>query len=261
MTNNLGGESLAERQIYLYTNGGDSTLANALTMPNWENQRILAFSPHSDDLSIGAGGLLTMLARRNHVQPVLGFTGWRGVGDDMTKNEAIQIREAEMREEAKILGMEPPLFLQLLSYEEQSDDAAKADIESVKNLLSDFEPAVLLLPDQQDQHPRHAQLTAIALAAVAQLKLAVDIVYYETPWSMLDTAKINLVVPLEQRAVAAKNHAISAHESQLARNDFLEIAKAMMILRAYVVPELLGGLGESSDLGRRAEVYSYQAAQ
>src|SRR3989338_10580745 len=110
-----------EKDIYLYTSG-EKTNSQLRELGGWKNKKVLAFSPHADDLSIAAGGFLHLLSQGNRVQPVLGFTGWRGVNNGVSREEASAMREMEMTEEARRLGIAKPIFLRLLSYE-KSDDA------------------------------------------------------------------------------------------------------------------------------------------
>lgn len=228
-------------------------------VPRYRNKKILAFSPHSDDISISAGGFVSVLAEDNTVIPVLGFTGWRGVPDHQDREQAIRIREQEMKKEAKSLGMSEPVFLRLLSYEDDNSDTRAQDQQTITQVLQQHQPDIILLPGQHDDQPRHRLLTEFILSALRAANLKPVLFYYETPWAMLKPAEINFIVPLSPENVADKIKAISSHVSQLARTDFVTIAKSMLALRAAVVPEqLIGGYGSTVNLGSWLEVFQYE---
>ena len=224
-----------------------------------KDKKILAFSPHSDDLSIGAGGFLSELTLENKTIPVLGYTGWRGVEGTKSKDEAIKIREREMGGEASILGLESPIFLRLLTYEDDKMASQTRDVKKIKDFLRKERPDIIFLPNRNDLHPRHRLLTRLVLAAIKETGLKATLIFYEIPWSVFSGSEFNFIVPLSRKAAAKKLNAIRAHSSQLARTDFVRLSKALLALRAGMVPEQkIGGYGSSINLGRWVEVYKYQ---
>lgn len=245
--------------VYAYDKPLDMSNTGKVTaVPRYRHKKILAFSPHSDDISISAGGFISVLAADNAVIPVLGFTGWRGVSAGLNREQAINIREQEMKAEAKSLGMFDPIFLRLLSYEDDQPDAREQDEQVIKQVLIEHRPDIVLLPGRNDTQPRHRLLTEFILSALAAANINPTLFYYETPWSMLKPQDINFIVSLSQENVADKIKAISVHVSQLARTDFVTIAKSMLALRAAVIPEqLIGGYGSAINLGSWLEVFQY----
>ena len=128
-------------------------------LPFFKRQKILAFSPHADDISIAAGGFLGQLAKINTVIPVLGYTGWCGVDSGLSKNEAILLREKEITHEARILSFTPPVFLRLSSYDRDCPQNFAKDAEKVKRLIQKEKPDIVFIPDIHDDQPPHKQLT------------------------------------------------------------------------------------------------------
>jgi LmbE family N-acetylglucosaminyl deacetylase len=244
-----------EKDIYLYTRG-EKTNGQLKVLGGWKAKKVLAFSPHADDLSIAAGGFLHMLSQNNRVQPVLGFTGWRGVNSGLTKEAAIEVREKEMVEEAKVLGSEAPIFLRLLSYESTDELSQDKDRQMVADLINQEQPEIIFLPSQGDSQPRHRALTNYVRRAVQLRGLSVAMVYYETPWSLFAADQINLLVPLDKPIMVRKTKAIKAHASQIARTDFAKISRTMLEYRALTIPEqIVGGFGSQTDLGKWMEVF------
>lgn len=226
---------------------------------SFSGKKILAFSPHSDDLSIGAGGFLAELSRSNSIQPVLAYAGWRGVDGNLSPERATQIREDEMREEARILRIEPPKFLRLSTYEKNLSKTRAADRETLRGLVLKERPDMVFLPNSRDIHPRHALLTRLVASVLRGLKFKGEVFFYEIPWSIFSGVEINFIVPLKKEWVERKILAIRSHKSQLKRTDFVRLTKALLALRAGMVPEQkIGGYGSSIDLGRWVEVYKYK---
>lgn len=242
--------------LQIYTEN-DRKIKGAKPLKAYKNKTILAFSPHPDDLSIGAGGFISDLTKNNRVIPVLGFTGWRGVSGKVTKEKAVATREREMTKEAKVLGMKEPVFLRLASYEKEDSACKRIDCKSIKNVIEQYQPDIILTPSRTDTQPRHKLLTEFVLRTLPKTNQSASIIYYETPWSLFNANQINLVVPLSREAKNKKIKGVKAHHSQLARNDFVKISRAMMEYRALALPEqLIGGFGSKLNLGNWVEAYS-----
>ena len=246
------------KDLYIYTSA-EKQWGRVRPLRGWTERKVLAFSPHADDLSIAAGGFLHLLGKQNDVQPVLGFTGWRGVGDGLTKNEATAWREKEMTAEAQLLGIKPPVFLRLLSYENTMEEDINKDRATVKELIDQEQPDIIFLPSKDDSQPRHSLLTKLIWQAVEKSSAPATLVYYETPWSLFAADQIDLLVPLDQAVMARKIKAIKAHASQLARTNFVKISQTMLEYRALTVPEqLVNGFGSQNDFGQWMEVYAME---
>lgn len=242
-------------QIYTENN---RKIKGAKPLKAYQNKTILAFSPHPDDLSISAGGFISNLSKDNRVIPVLGFTGWRGVPGKVAKQKAIATREKEMTKEAKVLGMKEPVFLRLASYEKEDNTCKRIDRKSIKKVIEQYQPDIILIPSRTDTQPRHKLLTEYVMQTLSKTDARASIIYYETPWSLLGADQINLVVPLSKEAKNRKIRGVKAHLSQLARNDFVKISRAMMEYRALALPEqIIGGFGSKINLGSWVEAYCF----
>ena len=242
--------------MQVYT-GAVRKIKGAKVIKAFKNKTVLAFSPHSDDLSISAGGFLSRLSSKNDVIPVLGFTGWRGVSKKLKKESAIALREKEMKKEAKVLGLEAPLFLGLRSYEDDTSENRRIDRKAVKDVIKNLQPDMILVPSRSDTQPRHKLLTEFVTKSLTRLNKQVTVVYYETPWSLFNADQINLLVPLSKETKAKKMKGVKAHSSQLVRKDFIKISNAMLEHRALVLPEqIIGGFGSNLNLGNWIEAFS-----
>src|SRR5688572_29412349 len=85
----------------------------------WENsQKILVILAHPDDPEFFCGGTLTKWAREGHIITYLLLTsGDKGFNPstqaDMTPEKLVPIRKLEQADAAKVIGAEPPHFLDL----------------------------------------------------------------------------------------------------------------------------------------------------
>lgn len=245
---------------YLYEIPSKKFLSDVKVINGIEGKKILAFAPHSDDLSIGAGGFIAHLAKKNTIVPVCGYTGWRGVNGANSKQEAVLLREKEMKKEAKILGLKNPIFLRLSTYELDTKFDKEKDKLKIKALFKKEKPELIFLANPLDLHPRHKLFTRLILSSLSEIKAKnVGLIFYEIPWSAFSSNEFNFIVPLSREFMHKKIEAIKAHKSQLARTNFVKLAKALLALRAGMVPEQkISGYGSKSSLSNWVEVYKYK---
>jgi LmbE family N-acetylglucosaminyl deacetylase len=244
---------------YLYEIPSKKFLSDVKLVNGIVNKKILAFAPHSDDLSIGAGGFISHLSKINTIIPVCGYSGWRGVNGADSQKEAILIREKEMEKEAEILGAKKPVFLKLKTYEFNAKKDQDLDIQKIGALLKKQKPDIIFLPNELDLHPRHQLLTKLVLTALKRNKEKASIFFYEIPWSPFSGSEFNFIVPLSRDLMNQKINAIKVHKSQLARTDFVKLSKALLSLRAGMVPEQkITGYGSKFSLSNWLEVYEYK---
>ncbi|NQU82833.1 MAG: PIG-L family deacetylase [Parcubacteria group bacterium] len=225
-----------------------------------KNKKIVIISPHSDDVSIAMGGTVTILAKENTIIPVLFFTGYRGVADQ-DKKRATDIREQEMKQESKVLGIEEPIFMRLSSYDREEDENLDDDILQVEKVIKEVKPDLIFLPKKDDQQPRHRLAAQITLKALKNPQLDTQeeaktpvLSFYENPWSLFDADEFNVVFVLPKRAVLKKMKAIEQHASQLARTPFDKASLSLVAFRGAVVPEQrIFGYGE--EIGNKLDLY------
>ncbi len=221
-------------------------------LPTWAKQekipqgkKIILISPHSDDISISLGGFAFELAKRNQVLPLLFFSGFRGVLNK-SKEEAKEIRQGEMKKEAKDLGLLDPILLDLGSYENPKQ-AFKKDVLKIQAIFLKEKPDFIFLPKKDDSHPSHQLAAQLTLNALSSLKVKPFLFFYENPWSLFRVDEINTIFLIEKQALEAKKKAIACHKSQLKRTDFLTIALALSKFRALTLPEQrVFGFGKDS---------------
>lgn len=229
-----------------------------------KNKKILLISPHSDDISVSCGGTISVIAGFNKIIPVLLFTGYRGV-EGKKRAEAIEMREREMKKEAKILGIESPVFLRLPSYQ-RGNTHGKEDILKVEKVLVEQNPDIIFLPRKNDLQPRHKLANQIVSAALKTFHLRKRtgkdfprLFFYENPWSLFGAFEFNAVVILSKKDMTNKLRAIRVHVSQLKRTPFDKAAKSLAEFRGAVVPEQrIFGYGKCKDTISKFYIESFK---
>jgi LmbE family N-acetylglucosaminyl deacetylase len=115
-----------------------------------QGERVLVFSPHPDDETIGAGGYIIQSVRNGaQVMIVLVTNG--------NKHGLMNRRYHEFREATSLLGVpnKDLLFLNLPDGHVSQEDPVLLAKE-FENIIRDYNPEIVIYPDPQDQHPDHA---------------------------------------------------------------------------------------------------------
>lgn len=226
-----------------------------------KNKNIILISPHPDDIAVGCGGAVSLLSSYNKITPLLFFTGFRGV-KGKNKLKSIQVREKEMKKEARILKINKPLFLHLKSYNKESRKNLKQDILKVKKALEKYRPNIIFLPQENDLQPRHHLSTQITLKALRQMTNLTNLklFFYETVWGLFSAFDFNTAFILSSRVMRKKLEAIKVHKSQLQRTIFDQAAKNLARFRALIIPEQrINGYGGSlKSIGQYIEVFKIE---
>lgn len=184
------------------------------------------FSPHPDDELLGAPAAL--LALRD--------AGWRivDVASSLGRAQQEQQRRDELEEACRRAGFELRL----------------ADVDP-RAVLADVRPALVVAPHPHDRHPFHEEVARSTLTAVAEAG-APQTVWLWSLWG--EAAMPTLVVQLPDERLAEIEHALAAHASELARNDWRRLLGARATANAVLGAERVFGFGSPSLPFARAEL-------
>ena len=133
-----------------------------------EEPRALVIAAHPDDADISSGGTVACWAREGReVHYVLCTSGNRGSNEpEMTPERLGEIREAEQRAAAGILGVAGLTFLR---HEDCELEETLAFRREISGLIRTFRPGVLMTHDPWTRyriHPDHRVVGFVALAAI-----------------------------------------------------------------------------------------------
>ncbi len=125
-------------------------------------ERFLFFSPHPDDIEIGAGATVSLLSSMNKKIRFVICTDGRYGSDVIKEEELIEIRRKEALLSASILGVDDVVFLPF-------SDGALYDKEELKRAMaeeiSSFKPDIIFAPDPaviNEAHQDHLNVGVLA---------------------------------------------------------------------------------------------------
>jgi N-acetylglucosamine malate deacetylase 1 len=133
----------------------DGTVALPEVVMPQSGQRVLVFSPHPDDESIGIGGYIAQsIANGANVEIVLVTNG------NFHGNE--QERYAEFKEATHVLGVSESNLVFLGFPDGKLDEMDPAVLSvALQSQIEQFNPNIIIYPDVQDANPDHATIGKI----------------------------------------------------------------------------------------------------
>lgn len=162
-------------------------------------------APHPDDESIGCGGtIIRHVAAGAQVRVLTVSNGEKveGAGGDIAAR-----RQDEARRAAAILGVAPPVFLELPDGQVSAHGPELA--RRLTQEVTDFRPQVVYAPFPLDVHPDHTA-TAGAALRVLEDPGGFQLAFYE----IYQPIRFSMVVDISD-VVTQKRRAILAHETGL----------------------------------------------
>lgn len=142
------------------------------------DMRLLAVFAHPDDESLGTGGTLAKYASEGVQVDLLtatrGELGWFGAPEDNPGPEALgRIRESELRDAARVLGVQDVRFLDYHDGELEIEDQ-RVLVARVADHIRQVRPQVVLTFDPSGLygHPDHMAISAATTAGVAAATVA-----------------------------------------------------------------------------------------
>lgn len=166
--------------------------------------RILALSPHPDDVVLGAGGFLF---RASRTPPSPGGTAIRVIRFSMTS----QVVGDEDRE--ALMGLTAPMPLTFGDHDFPVRFLAEhrhAVRDAIYDAVSVMEPDVVLIPSSTDVHQDHQVVHEEAVRVCRDF--ARNILGYDIPWNTRVSG--TMTAPFGLDAMGAKERAIKCYRSQ-----------------------------------------------
>jgi LmbE family N-acetylglucosaminyl deacetylase len=260
-----------------------------LTGTSGDGRRLLAVVAHPDDETFGCGSLLLHAAASGATTGVVcatrGEAGEPAPGSGISRAELPGVRERELREAARLLGVSS---VELLDYRDSGmdGDAEAATLvgapldavtEQVAACIERFRPDVVVTLDASDGHRDHARIRDATLAAVQRQPAVARVYLHCLPQSLMrrwlehvareNPSSGHLAIdvpgtPEEQITtlvdstdlLAQRERAMAAHASQTSPYEGLpdDLRRAFLTAERLrrVVPGWTGGQRESDVFGR-----------
>jgi len=219
---------------HLLTNDDDEfKLRRQLLAAAWQpkilrapvGRRLLALSPHSDDESIGAGGIL--LANRNlaqiHLVCLTDGAGGGDLGEETGGKSLVEVRREEFMKTAKCLNA---ASVHMLDFPDGNIPCEATAVSQLRALVREIQPDVVLLPWFLDGHKDHRRANILYARSCADIDAIV--LGYEI-WSMLEP---NVFFDISEIS-DLKIDLISNYKSQLRTVDYVSYAVGLAKVRAY----------------------------
>ena len=182
---------------------------------------MLVVAPHPDDESIGCGGAISVHRSEGSDITVVWLTSGEGGVGPLQGDEARDVREAEARRAADVLGVSDLLFQRL------PDGGLSGQLElateQLTGIVSRLRPHTIYAPHAGEDHDDHGAASLATARALAASGHTADLWGYEvwTPLSSFDT-----VLPIDGH-MERKMRAIGCYRSQLERYRFDRAAEGL----------------------------------
>jgi LmbE family N-acetylglucosaminyl deacetylase len=210
--------------------------ANATVYPHrlefdGPSQRILVLTPHADDETFGAGGvLLRHISRGDEVHVSLFSDNVASIdGEEMDAEEKRRLRAAEFETAMDTLGIS--------SFEQLGigNSAFRHNVypESVFTRLIEKEPDVLYLPSLFDNHHDHRILNIWLMRALREQTAVRPLIRGFEVWSPLPATAVTDITPFFEQ----KRAAMRCYASQQETIDYLHHIEGLNAYRAMTFGE------------------------
>ena len=215
------------------------------------NKTIVFFSPHPDDETVSAGGLLSQLSKSNEVKVYFITNSPKGIARNIPDEEKVEIRKSEARKACNILGTSA-IFLDFDSSELK---LTRDKINLFKSLVEEDKPHIVITLGPQENHPTHKSTTKLVESAVSDFS-SIKLWFGEV-WNPI--AIPSDVFYFNEKVMKIKLKAMMAYKSQMERNDWVSAIKSLNRFRAITSREVLGEFGsEYKPTKKYAEAFIFQ---
>jgi N-acetylglucosamine malate deacetylase 1 len=171
-------------------------------------KKILAISPHTDDIEISAGGTLAKLIRQKNNIFYIALSDCPN--SLVTTKFKKHVLTKECRNALSILGISKK-NIYIHSHKEKFFYKEKRKIyERLEMLRDSIKPDIVIIPSRQDTHEDHF---VVADQALTVFRRNTSIIAYEQPWNNLDFHH-NLFISLTTRLINQKILALEEYKTQ-----------------------------------------------
>jgi N-acetylglucosamine malate deacetylase 1 len=166
-----------------------------------KNKKILIFSPHTDDETLGCGGTINRLSKDNEIFIVcFSYCGNNGLISEFT-NACNELCESPK--------------LTVLDFEVRTFDRQRV-LDKMIELKADIDPDVVICPSTFDIHQDHEVICNETIRAFKDR----CILGYCHWWNIIGISDLRLTVELDEENIKAKNRAMDKYVSQYGRPYF-----------------------------------------
>jgi len=184
-------------------------------------ERVLVFSPHPDDETLGVGGIIS--GHREHDDPVKVV-----VLTDGSKGGNKEERKKEAYEAMAILGVKDIEFLNIPDRELALEDKI---IEIVDKIVQDYKPTLIYTPSPTEGHPDHKASAHIIWEGANRFNWNIKLAFYEVGVSIKPNTLVDITPWIKKKEMA-----INAYKSQMKQNPLGEKILGLNRFRSLTLP-------------------------
>lgn len=202
------------------------------------NKRILAIGAHPDDIEIGCGGTIRLLADQGcEIKFVVVTSGEEGSLSD--KEKLRMCRETEARNSAQILGASEVIFL-------NEDDGLRTFTKLSKirliQIIRDFKPDMAFIHTAFDSFPDHKVVHELSRSAIlasggpwysegGQFPHSIGDVFGFEVWNPIPQAQVTVNI---SKNMELKLKALACHQTQITNVDYVGAVRGLNEYRGGV---------------------------
>jgi len=166
--------------------------------------QVLALSPHTDDVELGAGGTIAKLTENGIKVSMISFS-WCGEEENKkavkTASEILSIKKLELFD------------FKRRTFPEQRQEI----LQVLYDYNQQYKPDLVLTPTTTDLHQDHSTVTQEAMRAFKSS----TILGYEMPWNNIQIIT-NSFISIKEKHVQQKIKALNSYKTQIGRYYFNE---------------------------------------
>lgn len=193
---------------------------SSLPLGDW-----LVFAPHPDDETLGMGGAFA-LAKLESIKITVVFLTDGSFGG--SSPNLVTTRELEAEAALSILGVKNYQFWKL------RDRMFKVDrelIERVKKIIIETKPSSVFFPTPLEFHPDHRRTAHLVWKSLQEIKFCEKAYAYQISVQ----APTNFLLDITN-VIEIKKEAMSAYQTQLNENRYVEVILGLNAARSYTLP-------------------------
>ncbi len=188
-------------------------------------EKVLIFSPHCDDESLGCGGTLYKHRLQGHAIDAVFMTDGSMCDSQSGPREIVETRKEEARKAAEILGIGRCIFL---DHPDRRLKATAQTIGQTADILQTARPDLVYLPFYLDNHPDHMATAIICLEALRRHP-APSVYFYEIWTAMIPNRLVDIGGAMDK-----KLEAIRVYRSQKGIDEFAEKTRSLNHYRSLL---------------------------
>ncbi|MCF6460446.1 PIG-L deacetylase family protein [Clostridium sp. Cult3] len=179
-----------------------------------KDERIVVFSPHVDDETIGLGATILKHKKANHQMTLVYLTDGGGSTSNLSREDLIQSRRKEGEKVKDIYGFHRVYFLDQI---DGNLDSSKDElISTIANLLSEEKPTIIYTPFLLDGHRDHVETTRSIMKALKIWNRDFDKIYMYEVNCPIAPELVNSISIMDEKLYDEKGHMYHIFDSQWA---------------------------------------------